>query len=93
LRERQLKTNEEIFEHLSKLIHELFEVPMEDIKFESRFYEDLGLDSIDAIDLIGQVQVMVGTRLDPEHFKEVLTVGDVVKSAQLILADQENVNA
>jgi acyl carrier protein len=83
-----VKSKEEIFSELAKLINELFEVPLEDIKLESRFFEDLNLDSIDAIDLIGQVQAMVGERINPEHFKSVLTVSDVVEAASDILSNQ-----
>lgn len=77
--------SEKLFQEFKVVINELFEVPLEDIKLESRFYEDLGLDSIDAIDLIGQMQTIVGERLDPENFKSVLTVEDVVKAAQDII--------
>lgn len=80
---------ENLFQQFKVIINELFEVPLEDIKPESRFYEDLGLDSIDAIDLIGQMQTIVGERLDPEHFKSVLTVQDVVSAAEEIIQKKD----
>ncbi len=81
-----MKTKEEILGELSKIMNELFEVPVEDIKMESKFYDDLNLDSIDAIDLIGQVQVVIGERVNPEDFKTVQTVGDVVAIAEDMIA-------
>ena len=83
--EFQLKNREEIITELSKLMNELFEVPLEEIKLESRFYEDLNLDSIDAIDLIGQVQVLISERVNPEDFKAVLTFGDIVNVAEQMI--------
>ena len=85
-----MKTREEIYIQISELIHELFEIPEADIKLTSRFYEDLDLDSIDAIDLIGQFQAIAGQRINPEHFKSVLTVGDVVDAAVVILNSKHN---
>ena len=87
-----MKNKDEIFNELSKLMNELFEIPVHDIKLESRFYEDLDLDSIDAIDLIGQFQVLVGQRINPEDFKSVKTVGDVVQIAEQMIARRASEN-
>jgi len=87
-----LKNKDEIFNELSKLMNELFEIPVQDIKLESRFYEDLDLDSIDAIDLIGQFQVLVGQRINPEDFKSVQTVGDVVQIAEQMITRRASEN-
>lgn len=80
-----LKNKEEVFDNLTKLMNELFEVPISDIKMDSHFYDDLNLDSIDAIDLIGQFQVLIGERVDPEDFKAVRTVQDVVQIAEQMI--------
>ena len=87
-----MKNKDEIFNELSKLMNELFEIPVQDIKLESRFYEDLDLDSIDAIDLIGQFQVLVGQRINPEDFKSVQTVGDVVQIAEQMITRRASEN-
>ena len=47
---------EEIFELLKKLLIELFEVDASKIKLESKIYEDLEIDSIDAIDMIDYIK-------------------------------------
>ena len=80
-----MNSREEIFNTVASTISELFQIPVSSITPESRFYEDLNLDSIDAIDLIGSLQVLLGQRLDPTKFKAVLTVGDVVDAAESIL--------
>ena len=45
---------------------------------EARLYEDLELDSIDAVDLIVKLKSLLPTNIDPEVFKTVRTVQDVV---------------
>ncbi|MEI7606280.1 MAG: acyl carrier protein [Rhodospirillaceae bacterium] len=57
----------------------MFEVPPEKIAPEAKLFEDLDLDSIDAVDLITKVQEISGKKIKPEQFKTVRTVGDVVE--------------
>ena len=71
-------SNEDILNELKSIIHKLFEIEPEDVKLESRFYEDLDLDSIDAVDLIVSLQEETGHKFKPEEFKSVRTVADVI---------------
>ena len=70
---------DEIFELLKKLLIELFEVDVSKIKLESKIYEDLEIDSIDAIDMIDYIKKQTGYRMEAAHFKEVRTLGDIVE--------------
>ena len=72
-------TTEHIFNQLQKTLSELFELKIEDISLESKLYEDLGLDSIDAVDLIVHLQSTTKRKFNPEEFKSVRTVNDVVQ--------------
>lgn len=74
-----LKTKEEIFNKIKKDLVALFELDEDDICMESRIFEDLDLDSIDAVDLIVKIQKEIGKRISPEDFKQVRTIGDVVE--------------
>ena len=71
-------SREEIFEHLKKLLVEYFELPADSITSEARLYDDLDIDSIDAVDLAVELKRITGKKLDPQTFKEVRTVDDVV---------------
>ncbi len=87
-------SQEQIFEKISDIIVELFEIPKADIKMESKLYDDLGMDSIDAIDLITEMQSFIGgRRLNPEDFKAVRSVADVVRAAEAILSEQQETQA
>ena len=71
-------TKEEIFAQLTTLMHDLFEVEPDDLHLQSKLYEDLDLDSIDAVDLIVHLQTITGRKFKPEEFKTVRTVEDVI---------------
>lgn len=68
----------EIFSTLSTYLREMFEVPPDRITLGARLFEDLDLDSIDAVDLVVKLQEYTGRRIAPAEFKSVRTIGDVV---------------
>ena len=74
-----MKANrDDILSELKKIMHELFEIEPDDIKLESNLYDELDIDSIDAIDLIAHLQTITGRKFNPEEFKSVRKISDVV---------------
>jgi acyl carrier protein len=60
------------------LLAEMFELDKADLTAESNLYADLDIDSIDAVDLAVKLKQLTGKRLQPEVFKTIRTIGDVV---------------
>jgi len=71
-------TKNEIMVEVTNLLVEQFEVERSRIQPQARLYDDLDIDSIDAVDVIVQLKPLVGKRLPPELFRSVRTVQDVV---------------
>lgn len=84
-------TKEEILDRLRAVLQESFEIPPEKIVPEARLYEDLDIDSIDAVDLMVKLRSLTDRRLQPEAFRSVRTVGDVVDALDLHLQQTEKV--
>jgi acyl carrier protein len=80
-------TKDEIFARIAVILQETFDIDTAAIKPQARLYDDLEIDSIDAIDLIVQLKPLVGKRLQPEAFKSVRTVQDVVDALHALLGD------
>ncbi|AKA16198.1 acyl carrier protein [Aeromonas hydrophila] len=80
-------TRDDIFAQIKAALVELFEVDEEAITPEARLYQDLELDSIDAIDLVVYLQKLTGKKIKPEEFKSVRSVNDVVDAVERLLAD------
>lgn len=76
---------DKIYQEVSTLLTKLFEITPEDITPEARLYEDLELDSIDAVDMIVHLQKKTGKKIKPEEFKAVRTVQDVVDAVERLL--------
>ena len=60
------------------LLAEMFELDKTQLTAESNLYSDLDIDSIDAVDLSVKLKQLTGKRLQPEVFKTIRTIGDVV---------------
>ncbi|MDL0095294.1 acyl carrier protein [Campylobacter vicugnae] len=71
-------TKEEIFNILKNALVELFEIPESKIQLNANLYEDLEIDSIDAIDMIDYIKKKTGYKMEAAAFKEVRTLGDIV---------------
>ncbi|CNK51544.1 acyl carrier protein [Yersinia aldovae] len=78
----------EIYQQVTYLLVKLFEINEADIKPESRLYEELELDSIDAVDLVVHLQKTTGKKIMPEMFKSVRTVQDIVDAVDNLLNTQ-----
>ena len=76
---------EQIFLSVSEILNETFEIPLEDISLESRIQDDLDLDSIDAVDLIVKLQKYTERSINPEDFKRVRTVRDIVDAIEKLI--------
>jgi len=82
-----MQSKDAIFTHLQELMTELFEVPAEEVKPESLLYDDLDIDSIDAVDMIVKLKEITGKKLQPSDFKEVRSVQDVVDAVHKLLQE------
>lgn len=71
-------TKQEIHDWIARVLNEQFEIPLNRITAEANLYTDLDIDSIDAVDLIVKLKDLTGKRLQPDVFKTVRTVQDVV---------------
>jgi len=73
-----MQNRDEILSLLQSLMSEMFEIPAENISADASLYQDLDIDSIDAVDLMVKLRQVTGRRIQPEDFKSARTVRDVV---------------
>jgi acyl carrier protein len=71
-------TKEEILQKMRDILAGDFELEKDAITPEARLYDDLELDSIDAVDLLVKMKGLIPGKIDPESFKKAVTVQDVV---------------
>ena len=82
-----MQNKEEIYQKITEVLEELFEIDPQQVSLESHLYEDLDIDSIDAVDLVVELKNITGKKIRPDDFKSVRTVQDVVEAVANLLND------
>lgn len=78
-------SQEEIFEKLKTILVDDFEIAPEKLTLDANLFEDLELDSIDAVDLAVKLQEFTEKKISPENFKQIRTANDVVLAIEELL--------
>ncbi len=78
-------TQDEIFKLVKKILVSEFEIDAEDIAIDTNLYQDLDIDSIDAVDLLVKLRAETGKSIEPDEFKQVRTVQDLITSLEKVL--------
>jgi len=73
-----------IFKRIKEMIVEELNVPEEKITMEARLAEDLGADSIDAVELIMNIEDEFSVEVSDEEAQNIKTVGDLVKYVEAL---------
>ena len=79
---------DEIFQRIAGILHDTFDIEPARITPQAMLGEDLDIDSIDAVDLIVQLKPLLGRSLQPDAFKSVRTVQDIVDVLYGLIRDQ-----
>ncbi|EGM68208.1 acyl carrier protein [Shewanella sp. HN-41] len=82
-----MQNREQILAMLTTILVDEFEIDAEAITPEASLYEELDLDSIDAVDLVIKLQQLTGKKIQPDEFKSVRTVNDVVNAIEGLVKD------
>ncbi|WP_248918341.1 acyl carrier protein [Pseudomonas entomophila] len=80
-----MQTREDIFNILRDALVELFELAPERVTLDANLYQDLEIDSIDAVDLIDHIKRQTGKKIAADDFKSVRTVNDVVEAVHRLV--------
>ncbi|MCP3924694.1 MAG: acyl carrier protein [Desulfobacterales bacterium] len=81
--EISVELQEKIVVKTNEIMRDLFELSPDELKPESRLYEDLDLDSLDAIDLIIAFQKEFGFKPENEEVQGIRTMKDVYEMVYL----------
>lgn len=79
-------TDESVLDKLREILQQNFEIAPERVTPSAHLFDDLDLDSIDAVDLAIKLQELTGKRIKPDEFKSVRTVGDVIGAVHSLMA-------
>ena len=76
------RTPEETLQWIRQALKQYFRLDPRTVTPESNLYADLGLDSIDELELAHHMQEYTGRRLHPDEYRALYTVQDVIDCIQ-----------
>ena len=78
-------SKDDIFNELKTILIEELEIEEDQITPNANLFEDLDLDSIDAVDIAVRMQKFTDKKLPPDEFKKIRTINDVVEACYGLL--------
>ncbi|MEN8210352.1 MAG: acyl carrier protein [Thermodesulfobacteriota bacterium] len=78
-----------IIEIVNQVLEEEFEIDVELLKPEALLFEDLGLDSLDAVDLIVMIDKELGVRIEEEQARAIKTLANVYQTIDGLLKEKQ----
>lgn len=69
-----------LYDQLKNILVDQFELDEASISPDANLYDELELDSIDAVDLLVQLKNITGKKISPDDFKDVRTINDVINA-------------
>ncbi len=69
-----------LYDQLKSILIDQFELDEASISPDANLYDELELDSIDAVDLLVQLKNITGKKISPDDFKDVRTINDVINA-------------
>ncbi len=75
---------EALYTKIKEILVDQFEVDESAISLDANLYEELEIDSIDAVDLLVQLKELTGKKISPDVFKDVRTIRDVLDALTVL---------
>jgi acyl carrier protein len=77
-----MTSRSEIIDVTKSVLSQMTREEAEDIELPDRLNEDLGLDSMDAVDLVVDLKMELGVKFGSDDVEAVQTVSDIVERIQ-----------
>lgn len=81
---------EEIVQRVNSLMQSGFELPQEKLTPEATLFGDLGLDSLDAVDMLVHLEENLGIKVEGERLATVRTLNDVYALVEEVVLRLQN---
>ncbi len=87
-------TDQEIIDKTNKVFEESFEIEKERLVPDAQIFTDLGLDSLDIVDLIVALQNTFGVKIrNEEKVRDIRTLNDIYQFISSIKSEEANKSA
>ena len=77
-------------ERIKEIVCEIVGAAKEEIDPDASFMDDMGLDSLRALEILAAIENAFSITIEPEKLREMTTLGNVVKLTKSYLGDEND---
>ena len=82
---------QEIIDKINQVFEESFKIKKEKLLPQANIFEDMGLDSLDVVDLVVALQQKFGIKIrDDQRLRDIRTLEDIYKFVLILKDEEEN---
>ncbi len=81
--------HEQVEKEIKAIIHEITEIPEEKIEGDANFIDDLGIESIMAVDMVAAIEEKYKIQIPEERYGDFDCLDSVVELVQDLLEDKD----
>jgi len=81
---------EKLKEEIKKIVSEVSEVPQEELKEDARFVEDLGIDSMMALEIVANIEKKYKVVIPEEEIPKIRSLKDVYNIMEKLLKTKKS---
>jgi len=71
--------NDQLFIKIREILVDQLEIDESIVTLDANLYEELEIDSIDAVDLMVHIKELTGKKIPPDQFQQIRTIADVLE--------------
>lgn len=76
-------------ERIKEIVCEIVGIAKEEINPDASFMDDMGLDSLRALEILAAIENEFSITIEPERLREMTTLNNVIKLTKEYLGDKE----
>lgn len=74
-----------MFEKIQEMLAQSLNLPLEKITLDAKIVDDLGADSLDAVELISRLEDEYNVTVEDDDIESMVTVGDLVNMLEKLV--------
>lgn len=71
-----------IEKEIVEIVAEILQMPPSDISLEASFFDEYGMDSLRALEIMAEIENRYGITIDPDRLMEMTNVSQVIQIAK-----------
>lgn len=88
-----MAVSQDIVTKVNTLMHEGFEIPMEQLTPSATLFDQLGLDSLDVVDMLVHLEENLKVKVDAKQLTDVRTLQDVYEMVAALAVEPSAAHA